>query len=232
LRESASAPCRAPVVRGWSWIECCGNVAWRIFRLWLLVLASGLRIIRMPTRLVSALNFNPAHVCIYGAVAALIAGAIALTTSAQAAEKEKEAIAELELGVAGDWDTTGGTFSVGPSLGIEVTPIKDWLEIEAEVSPVFGSGRTEWETELIFKKPFEVSDKLEVMPGVGPAWFYKTGQGETGGSIGAVALLDLQLWPSAERKLGWFIEPSYGYDFGREHEQSLGITIGILIPLR
>ena len=184
--------------------------------------------------LVSGASFTKrvAKVCIYTATLGLIAGIISLAATARAAEKEKEAIAELELGVAGDWDFAGGAFSLGPSLGIEVTPIKNWLEIEAEVSPVFGGGRTEWETELVFKKPFDVSDKLEVMPGVGPAWFYKTGHGESGSSVGAVALMDFQIWPSAERKLGLFIEPSYSYDFGREHEQSLGITAGILIPLR
>jgi hypothetical protein len=165
-------------------------------------------------------------------MAAFIAGAVVPESTVRAAEKEKEPIAELELGVSGDWDLGGGAFSLGPSLGIEVTPIKDWLEVEAEVSPVFGGGRTEWETELIFKKPFDVSDKVEVMPGVGPAWFYKTGHGESGSSIGAVALVDFQIWPSAERKLGLFIEPSYSYDFGREHEQSLGVTMGVLIPIR
>jgi hypothetical protein len=184
------------------------------------------------------LNFHPAHVCIYGAAITLIAGTMVLAVTAhgaereRAAEKEQEAIAELELGAAGDWSVPGGAFEIGPSLGIEVTPIRDWLEIEAEVAPVFGGGRTEWETELVFKKPFDLSDKVEVMPGLGPAWFYKTGRGETGSSVGAVALLDFQIWPSAERKLGWFIEPSYSYDFGREREQSLGVTVGLLIPIR
>jgi hypothetical protein len=37
-------------------------------------------------------------------------------------------------------------------------------------------------------------------------------------------LVDFQIWP--------FPRPSYGYDFGREHEQSLGVTVGLLIPIR
>ena len=173
-------------------------------------------------------NRTNAHVVAIG----LIAGVIGLSATAQAAEKEKEPVAELELGASAEWSFPGAAFSLGPSVGIEVTPIKNWLEIEAEVSPVFGSGRTEWQTELVFKKPYDLSDKVEVMPGLGPAWFYKTGRGETGSSVGAVALVDFQIWPSAERKFGLFIEPSYSYDFGREHEQSLGVTVGVLIPIR
>jgi hypothetical protein len=168
----------------------------------------------------------------FGATAGLIAAAISLAVSAQAAEKEEEAAAELELGAAIEWGLPGGGFSFGPSVGIEFTPIKDWLEIETSVSPVFGGGRTEWGTELVFKKPYSLSDKVEMMPGLGPAWLYKTGHGETTNSVGGVALVDFQIWPSPERKLGWFIEPSYGYDFGRQHEQSLGVTVGLLIPIR
>ena len=162
----------------------------------------------------------------------LIAAAMTLAASARAAEANKEPLAELELGATGEWDLGGGGFGLGPSLGIEFTPIKNWLEVETAVSPVFRSGRIEWGTELVFKKPYDLSDKVEVMPGIGAEWFYKAGRGETGGSIGAVALVDFQFWPSAEHKLGWFIEPSYGYDFGRQHEQSLGVTVGVLIPLR
>ena len=162
----------------------------------------------------------------------LAAAAISLTASAQAAEKEKEAAAELELGAAVERGLPGGGFSFGPSVGIEFTPIKDWLEIEAGVSPVFGSGRTEWGTELVFKKPYSLSDKVEMMVGVGPEWLHKTGHSEIANSIGGVALVDFQIWPFPERRFGWFIEPSYGYDFGREHEQSLGVTVGLLIPIR
>jgi hypothetical protein len=176
----------------------------------------------------------PALRCRWAAVAS-IAGALAWAVSAQAAEKagaEKEAMAELEIGAAAEWNIPGGDVGAGPSVGIEFTPIKDWLEIETGVSPMFGSGRTVWETELVFKKPYDLSDKVEMMPGLGPVWLYKTGHGETGSSMGAVALVDFQIWPSAERKLGWFVEPSYSFDFGREHERSLGVTVGVLIPIR
>src|SRR6516164_245501 len=33
-------------------------------------------------------------------------------------------------------------------------------------------GETEWETDLLFKKPFTLSDKVEFMIGVGPAWSF------------------------------------------------------------
>jgi hypothetical protein len=81
-------------------------------------------------------------------------------------------------------------------------------------------------------KPYSLSDQIEVMPGIGPAWIYKTGRDGTTNSLGAVALIDFQIWPTRERNFGWFIKPSYGYDFGREHEQSLGVTFGLLIPIR
>jgi hypothetical protein len=39
-------------------------------------------------------------------------------------------------------------------------------------------------------------------------------------------------WPWPNRKLGWHLEPSYGYDFGGRHDQSLGVNVGLLIPIR
>jgi divalent metal cation (Fe/Co/Zn/Cd) transporter len=34
-----------------------------------------------------------------------------------------------------------------------------------------------------------------------------------------------------DRKFGWFVEPSYSYSFNKEHEQSLGVSMGLLIPI-
>ena len=74
-------------------------------------------------------------------------------------------------------------------------------------------------------------ENIEVTFGIGPEWMHKTGGGEAGDSIGGVASLDFQFWQLPEKKFGWFVEPSYGYSFGREHEQSLGVTLGVLIAI-
>ena len=55
------------------------------------------------------------------------AASLFLCMTAQAEEKEPVAI--IELGVAGEWSLPG-TSSFGPSAAIEFEPIKEWLEIE------------------------------------------------------------------------------------------------------
>ena len=45
------------------------------------------------------------------------------------------------------------------------------------------------------------------------------------------AVVDFMFWRSAKHKFGWYLEPTYEYNFGRGHEQSLGITAGQLIPM-
>jgi hypothetical protein len=30
---------------------------------------------------------------------------------------------------------------------------------------------------------------------------------------------------------GWFLEPSYGYAFNREHDKSLAVNVGLMIAL-
>jgi hypothetical protein len=95
---------------------------------------------------------------------------LALTAiQARAAEKEKEPDAILEIGGSGDWSVSG-PFSFGPTAAIEFTPIENWLEIEVGTGPMFGKGISEWDTDILFKKPFTLSDKVELMIGAGPQW--------------------------------------------------------------
>ena len=157
-------------------------------------------------------------------VLCLTAALSTFVATAQAEEKEPTAI--IELGGAGEW-ALPGTSSYGPSAAVEFTPIKDWLEIEAGVAPMFSSGRTEWDIDLLFKKPFTLSDKLEFMIGAGPAWTVS----REGSKVGGEVALDFMFWPTPDRKFGWFLEPAYTYSFSAGHEQSLGVSAGLLIPI-
>jgi hypothetical protein len=157
-------------------------------------------------------------------VLCLTAALSAFIATAQAEEKEPTAI--IELGGAGEWGLPGAS-SFGPSAAVEFTPIKDWLEIEAGIAPMFSSGRTEWDADLLFKKPFTLSDKLEFMIGVGPAWTFS----REGTKVGGEVALDFMFWPTPDRKFGWFLEPAYTYSFNAGHEQSLGVSAGLLIPI-
>jgi hypothetical protein len=99
------------------------------------------------------------------------------TAVAQSAEKEPVAIAEL--GGAGSWNIEGGGGSFGPTVAVEFTPIENWLEIEAGVTPLFARHSTEWDTDLLFKKPWTLSKKVEFMLGVGPEWVHARNGGVT-----------------------------------------------------
>src|SRR5450755_681112 len=87
---------------------------------------------------------------------------------AEAADKDKEPSAIIEVGGAGEWSLQNGAASLGPSIAVEIEPIKDWLELEAGFTPLFSKGRSpEWSTDLLFKKPFTLSNTVEFMIGAG-----------------------------------------------------------------
>ncbi len=149
--------------------------------------------------------------------------------SAQSAEHEPAAV--LELGGAGSWTLNGAGSGLGPSAAIEFTPIENRLEIEAGVTPVFSRHSVEWSTDLLFKKPWTLSEKVEFMIGLGPEWIHSRGSGVTSNSAAGEAVLDFMYWPSARHRFGWYLEPAYEYTLGHSHEHSLGITAGLLIAI-
>jgi len=154
----------------------------------------------------------------------MLATAVAGFPVAASAE-EKEPTAVLAIGGAGEWGLPGRT-SFGPSASVEFTPIRDWLEIEIGAATLFRRGVTEFETDVIFKKPFTLSDTLELMVGAGPAWSYTR---EEGIKWGATFALDLMVWPWPERKFGWFVEPAY--TINQDKEKSLSVSVGLLIAI-
>ena len=147
---------------------------------------------------------------------------------AQSSEKEPAAI--VELGGAADHGLTGEGASFGPTVALEVTPIENWLEIEAGVTSLFRRHATEWSADLLFKRPWTLSKKAEFMVGAGPEWIHARQYGVTTNSVAGEIVADFMYWPSsAKHRFGWYVEPGYEYTFARGHEQSLGVSGGLLI---
>lgn len=144
---------------------------------------------------------------------------------------EKESVAVLELGAAGSWNPRNAAFGSGPTAAVEFTPIEHWLELEAGVTPLFSRHSTEWSADLLFKKPWTLSRKIEFMAGAGPEWIHTRESGTSSNSIGAEAALDFMFWRSPKHRFGWYLEPTYEYKFGRGHEHAISINGGILISL-
>jgi len=145
---------------------------------------------------------------------------------------EKEAAAILELGAEPARSLSGGGWTLSPTVAAEVTPIENWLELEFGVTPTFSHHSTEWDTDVLFKKPWTLSKKVEFMFGVGPEWIHIRENGITTNSVAGEIALDFMFWPSPTRRFGWYIEPAYDYTFGRSHHQAIGVSIGLLISVR
>ena len=144
---------------------------------------------------------------------------------------DKDPAAILEFGGAASVNPKEGTSSYGPSFAFEVTPIENWLEIEAGTTPLFRSNSTEWDTDAIFKKPWTLSRKAEFMAGIGPEWVRTNEPGSKPNSIAGEAAFDFMFWPTGKHKFGWYFEPTYDYNFMRGHEQSVGVSGGVLIAI-
>jgi hypothetical protein len=94
---------------------------------------------------------------------------------------------------------------------------------------LFRPGQTEWQADLLFKKPFTINEHVEFMVGAGPQLSYATAGGGT--KIASEVALEWMIWPTKDRKFGWFVEPTYSYSFSRGHEQSIGMTAGLTIAI-
>jgi hypothetical protein len=128
-------------------------------------------------------------------------------------------------------NVTGGAATFAPNFAVETTPIENWLEIEAGVSPFYTRNATEWDTDLLFKKPWTISRKAEFMLGIGPQWVYLRQNGKTTNSIAGEVAGDFMFWPAHKHRFGWFLEPAYDYNFARGHQQSIGMSGGLLLAI-
>ena len=148
---------------------------------------------------------------------------------AQSVDTKPAAI--IELGGAASRNLKDRGSSGGADFAAEVTPIENWLKLEAGTTPLFSRHSEEWDTDLLFKKPWTLSEKVEFMLGVGPEWVHTRQGGITTNSVAGEVVLDFMFWPSKSHRLGWYLEPGYEYNFGRGHERSIGISAGLLIAI-
>jgi len=156
------------------------------------------------------------------------------TTSSHlpATAEDPDPVAIVEVGAATSWNFTGGSATFAPNLAAEVTPIENWLELEAGVSPFYTKKSTEWDTDFLFKKPWTISRKAEFMLGVGPQWAHVRQGGNTSNTFSAELAGDFMFWPTGKHRFGWYLEPAYDYSFAGGHQQSIGMSAGLLIGIR
>jgi hypothetical protein len=145
--------------------------------------------------------------------------------------EDKDPAAVIEVGGATNWNVAGGPAAFGADFAVEVTPIENWLELEAGTSPTFTHNSTEWDTDFLLKKPWTLSKTAEFMCGLGPEWIHTRQSAKTTNSIGGEVIGDFMFWPAARHRFGWYVEPGFDYDFGRGHQKSLGVTFGLLIGI-
>ena len=152
-----------------------------------------------------------------------------LPASVQRVEVDDDPRVIFEVGAATSWNTTGGTATFAPNLAAEITPIENWLELEAGTSPFYTRTATEWDTDLLFKKPWTLSHTAEFMAGLGPEWVYLKQDGRSSNTLAGELAGDFMFWPNGRHRFGWYLEPAYDYNFFGGHQQSVGVSAGLLI---
>lgn len=152
-----------------------------------------------------------------------------LSNNNKQAVKDEDPKAIFEFGAATSWNVSGGAATFAPNVAAEITPIENWLELEAGVSPFYTHAVKEWDADLLFKKPWTLSRRLELMLGVGPEWTHLRQDNRTHNSIAGEVAADFMFWPTGKHRFGWYFEPAYDYSFARGHQQSVGVSGGLLI---
>ena len=148
------------------------------------------------------------------------------------ATEENEPFAIGEFGGAVNWNIKGFAPSGGPSIAVEFTPIKEWLEIEIGGTESYSKGASELSFDLLFKKPYTISRILEFMAGVGPEFSSMKSNGRTTNTWDGEFALDFMYWPFKTRAFGFYAEPVYDYSFASGNEQSIGVSGGLLFSIK
>ena len=168
------------------------------------------------------------HAVAAAGVLLVVAASMANAQSAVAAPpKDEDHSIVYELGWAGDYSSAEGFHAKGATLAFEVTPIPDRLELEVGVTAIRANGVTETSVDLLFKKPWTLSKRVEFMAGIGPEVIHAMGT-QAGTFWGLSAVGDLMFWP--KKNIGSYLEPGYEASFraGTTH-QGFAMAGGLII---
>jgi hypothetical protein len=155
-----------------------------------------------------------------------------LAEPVETASEEKEPAAIVGIGAAMGWNTAGGAAVYAPYISGEKVIIRRWLEVEAGTARFFTPDSAEWDTDLLFKKPWTISRRAEFMIGVGPEWVRVRQDGKTISSVAGEVAADLMFWPGYRHRVGWFFEPVFDYSFAGGHAKTVGMSAGLVIAIR
>ena len=136
----------------------------------------------------------------------------------------------LEFGPAAEWPSNGERSNYGVNVAVEKEVIAGWLEIELGITGLGSNGRRAFSTDLLFKKPFQISPTFEFMIGAGPSIERTVNGPDRRTSKSATLALDFMFWPykEAHKDIGWFAEPTWSVT-PATGEKSFGMTGGLLI---
>ena len=175
-------------------------------------------------------SFDRGQARVFKAVTAL--AGLLFAYEARAAEAQGLPSPEIEhrmvvgFGGAMDADLSGGSVHGGGSLFVEVTAIDEWLEVELGISALRADCGGTVPIDLLFKKPFRLSPRIELMVGLGPEMVSYVRSRSRGKFIDVEAVADLMFWPSPH--VGFGIEPSYEGTARGGWENGLGGTASII----
>ena len=150
-------------------------------------------------------------------------------TAASAKESTDDRQLILLVGPATEKSLVDGSTAYGTSLAVEFTAVEHQLEIEVGAQYLSTSNPKELGAQIIFKKPLELAQDVELGLGLGPAIWRKTSSPNNSLQLGVTFVADFMFWTT--KKVGWYISPSYTYGIGGNAERTLGISAGLLFSM-
>jgi hypothetical protein len=131
------------------------------------------------------------------------------------------------VGGAAEVELADGSVHPGANVMVEWDAIEDWLELELEASLLSADHGTETPIGLLFKKPFHLTRRAELMVGLGPEVLYVSNPTTRGTFFGVQAAVDFMFWPT--QRFGVWIEPSYDLVAREGLSHAIGGTGGLLV---